>query len=879
MSNFKHDAQGFLVGELIEANKDLLASQSAGNGMLRRIRSDVSAIAKAMGAASRAGATTQKSSPSPSVRRAVAEPIGRTSRVAFTPRNSGNKTAAAVPRGRDPTGRFVAGVKQNNQPSDTKNSSNSDARDVQGRFQARGVGDAESGGGSRIADRLSGITEAIRGFSNSADGVDPTITALGEVKSVLEPLGRGAFALFGRSPEQKKERWYARILKALTGKKDPPKPTSPIFGGAAAAPEGGGGFFSSVLGGLIGGKGKALLGAAAGGGLLSKIFGGAKGALPAVAGEVGAVGAPAAGGLLGKAGGAMLKRIPWLGGLIAAGGALSSIFGGDDPAKSADENRTSKYKGVGEAGGMLAGGIVGAKGGAVLGALAGTLVGPVGTAVGGVVGGFLGGVGGALFGEVVGSKVGEWTKVLVDADIPGQMVKGWNVTTAAIGAAWASLAADAKTSWGELTAKAGAWWEMVKGGANKASENLKDAANNANTTVKNSTGVDIKQIAVDKAAEIKAGATSMYQDAKGVAGAAASKAADGASAALQATKTAASSAGSVIADTAVSAGTAMIPNTVKRAYSAGEGAATQARAGYDVARGNPSAAPEPVGQLQNGARAVGGAVGKGVNTMSNASLLLNAGVQSGITSPNELANFMGQNAHESGNFKTLKENTNFTPEQLLKNFKGRNGGINTIEEARAVHAGGQDSIGDAIYGGAWGKKNLGNTEEGDGLKFKGRGFTQITGRSNYAAAGKDLSLDLVNSPELAENPENAAKISAWYWKKRVAPKGAGEDVTMARKAINGGFNGLDDTKKKVSEWQEKIAAMPATSLPSIAQANVPMSVPSKIPNVPDVTMPPAAAPEKERPTVVAANAPVGQNMSDRTIAHIASGGIGSMNRW
>jgi putative chitinase len=81
---------------------------------------------------------------------------------------------------------------------------------------------------------------------------------------------------------------------------------------------------------------------------------------------------------------------------------------------------------------------------------------------------------------------------------------------------------------------------------------------------------------------------------------------------------------------------------------------------------------------------------------------------------------------------------------------------------------------------------MGNTEAGDGYKFRGRGFTQLTGKDNYAAAGKALGMDLLSNPDAAADPANAAKISAWYWKSRMSSKGAGEDVTKATKLVNGG---------------------------------------------------------------------------------------------
>ena len=71
-------------------------------------------------------------------------------------------------------------------------------------------------------------------------------------------------------------------------------------------------------------------------------------------------------------------------------------------------------------------------------------------------------------------------------------------------------------------------------------------------------------------------------------------------------------------------------------------------------------------------------------------------------------------------------------------------------------------------------KELGNTEPGDGARYKGRGFIQITGRSNYEKAGKALGIDLVNHPEKAEDPEVAAKVAAWYWRTHTVAKGGRE---------------------------------------------------------------------------------------------------------
>lgn len=92
-----------------------------------------------------------------------------------------------------------------------------------------------------------------------------------------------------------------------------------------------------------------------------------------------------------------------------------------------------------------------------------------------------------------------------------------------------------------------------------------------------------------------------------------------------------------------------------------------------------------------------------------------------------------------------------------------------------------------------GRKDLGNTEPGDGIRFKGRGLIQITGRANYVECGKALALDLLLHPELLEETQSACRSTAWFWKSRglneLADKG---DFLRITRRINGGINGLSD---------------------------------------------------------------------------------------
>ena len=95
-----------------------------------------------------------------------------------------------------------------------------------------------------------------------------------------------------------------------------------------------------------------------------------------------------------------------------------------------------------------------------------------------------------------------------------------------------------------------------------------------------------------------------------------------------------------------------------------------------------------------------------------------------------------------------------------------------------------------------GRRDLGNTQPGDGIRYKGRGPIQLTGRANYRQAGKDLGLDLENTPARAEAPDVAFRIAGWFWTKRKLNAFADKDNFDAiTYRINGGYNGKADRDK------------------------------------------------------------------------------------
>lgn len=189
-----------------------------------------------------------------------------------------------------------------------------------------------------------------------------------------------------------------------------------------------------------------------------------------------------------------------------------------------------------------------------------------------------------------------------------------------------------------------------------------------------------------------------------------------------------------------------------------------------------------------------------MSTLNNRDFLVQRAYESGIREPRELAAFMGQMQVESGGFNSMHESLGYSGGRLLEVFPGRNG-MDTAAEANAIAAGGRESVANAIYGGNWGRQNLGNTEPGDGWRFHGRGYVQLTGRDNYERAARETGLDVTGNPDLASDRENAAKIAVNYWQGRVVPNGHQLDVAAATRDINGGQNHLAERRAAVAQWE------------------------------------------------------------------------------
>jgi putative chitinase len=193
--------------------------------------------------------------------------------------------------------------------------------------------------------------------------------------------------------------------------------------------------------------------------------------------------------------------------------------------------------------------------------------------------------------------------------------------------------------------------------------------------------------------------------------------------------------------------------------------------------------------------------GNGVHLNYNSCLLLKAAIDSGITSPAELAVLMG-NAHvETWGFSTLHEKMNYrSAEALIGAVGSADDRFSMKEIEHAVSSKDPRQIATILYEN---RKDLNNTQPGDGWRFHGRGFFQYTGRYNYEKYGRALGVDLVGNPDMAAEPEMAAELAVAYWLHRV-PVSKRENLREAALIINGGENGMEARVAASREWSSVI---------------------------------------------------------------------------
>jgi putative chitinase len=168
-----------------------------------------------------------------------------------------------------------------------------------------------------------------------------------------------------------------------------------------------------------------------------------------------------------------------------------------------------------------------------------------------------------------------------------------------------------------------------------------------------------------------------------------------------------------------------------------------------------------------------------------------------INTPKRQACFIGQCMHESGGFKFLKENLNYSAKALMATWPSRFPDMDTAEKYERQ----PEKIANKVYSG-----RMGNTEDGDGAKYIGRGLIQLTGKDNYKAFGEAIGEDLVSNPQLVEEPRYAALSAGWFWNKRgLNALADAMDVTTLTVRINGGKIGIDDRIAKINKALDVLA--------------------------------------------------------------------------
>ena len=187
-----------------------------------------------------------------------------------------------------------------------------------------------------------------------------------------------------------------------------------------------------------------------------------------------------------------------------------------------------------------------------------------------------------------------------------------------------------------------------------------------------------------------------------------------------------------------------------------------------------------------------------------------------INTPQRIAGFLSQCAHESGGFERLQENLNYSADGMAgiwpKRFAvlgpdgkpvKKDGKNQPNKFALALHRK-PEMIANVVYSGRMGN---GPTESGEGWKYRGRGLKQLTGKDNHRACSSGLGVDLVSNPDMLLEPVYAARSAAWFWATNKCNVFADSgDIEGLTKKINGGLIGIDDRKKRYASAMSSLSA-------------------------------------------------------------------------
>lgn len=179
----------------------------------------------------------------------------------------------------------------------------------------------------------------------------------------------------------------------------------------------------------------------------------------------------------------------------------------------------------------------------------------------------------------------------------------------------------------------------------------------------------------------------------------------------------------------------------------------------------------------------------------------------GINTPLRIAHFMSQIEHESG-LKPISENFNYSAKRMLEIFKNdfdtnRDKWLSPKEKEKVIYLlGSPQRIANFVYANQNGN---GNEASGEGWKYRGRGFIQITGKENYFRLHIDTDLDCVKNPDLLLSEPNAMLSACCFWKlKELNELADKDDILRITKRINGGYNGIEKRKQLLAKWKQEL---------------------------------------------------------------------------
>jgi putative chitinase len=187
-----------------------------------------------------------------------------------------------------------------------------------------------------------------------------------------------------------------------------------------------------------------------------------------------------------------------------------------------------------------------------------------------------------------------------------------------------------------------------------------------------------------------------------------------------------------------------------------------------------------------------------------------------ITTDQRIAGFISQCAHESMDFNAMSENLNYREETLNKVFPRYFG---PGKRNAAEYAKNPEKIANYVYMDEFRTSKLGNTQPGDGWRFRGRGLKQLTGRDNYTRFAKDYDMTAEEAAVWVETKEGALASALWFWNtNKLNPIADTGNVAALTKKINGGDIGLADRQARYAKAMAALGGKIDAVAPAAAPA-------------------------------------------------------------